>query len=101
MKGPLSIGIGFSETGDAEKAAKDAQEMAGTKVGFAILFSSSRYDPNKVYEDTSSVFTDANIIGCTTAGEICSLAKNATSDSVAVLGVGGARIRTAVGVGTG
>ncbi|MBU7036027.1 MAG: FIST C-terminal domain-containing protein, partial [Theionarchaea archaeon] len=33
--------------------------------------------------------------------EICSLAKNATSDSVAVLGVGGARIRTAVGVGTG
>lgn len=101
MKGPLSIGIGFSTTGDAEKAAKDAQEIAGAKINFAILFSSSRYDPKKIYEDTSSVFKDANIIGCTTAGEICNLARNTATDSVAVLGVGGARIRTAVGVGTG
>ena len=99
MKNPLSVGIGFSKTGDGEAAAKDAQGMAEEKITFAIVFSSSKYDPHTIYKDISSVLTDANIIGCTTAGEICNLAKNTVTDSVAVLGIGGSRIRTAVGVG--
>lgn len=99
MKPPLDIGIGFSDTGDAEAAARDAQNMAGEKVTFAIVFSSSKYDPQTVYNDISSVLSDANIIGCTTAGEICNLAGKTMSDSLAVLGIGGKRIKTAVGVG--
>lgn len=99
MKAPLSVGIGFSETGDAEAAAKDARDMAGEKISFALVFSSSKYDPNKVYTGVSSVLPDANIIGCTTAGEICSLAGKTVSESLAVLSIGGTRLRTAVGVG--
>lgn len=99
MKAPLRVGIGFSETGDAEAAAKDVLDMAGEKISFAILFSSSKYDPHKIYNDTVSVLNDATIIGCTTAGEICNLAGKTTTDSVAILGIGGSRIRTAVGVG--
>ncbi|MBU7016419.1 MAG: FIST C-terminal domain-containing protein [Theionarchaea archaeon] len=99
MKAPLSIGIGFSKTGDAETAAREARDMAGEKITFAIVFSSSAYDANAVYTDISSVLPEANIIGCTTAGEICNLAGNTVSDSLAVLGIGGSRIRTSVGVG--
>ena len=99
MKAPLSVGIGFSETGDAEAAAKDARDMAGEKISFALVFSSSKYDPNDVYTGVSSVLPDANIIGCTTAGEICSLAGKTVSESLAVLSIGGTRLRTAVGVG--
>jgi hypothetical protein len=99
MKAPLSIGIGFSETGDAEAAAKDARDMAGEKVTCAIVFSSSAYDPHTVYNGISSVLNEANIIGCTTAGEICNLAGKTVDKSLAVLGIGGSRIKTAVGVG--
>lgn len=41
---PISIGIGFSDSGDAYKAAKDAQDMAGKPAEFAIVFASSNYD---------------------------------------------------------
>ncbi len=99
MKAPLSIGIGFSQTGDAEAAAREARDMAGEKITFAIVFSSSKYDPHQVYKGTASVLPDANIIGCTTAGEICNLAGKTVSDSLVILGVGGSRIKTAVGVG--
>ncbi len=99
MKTPLSIGIGFSEAGDAEAAAKDAQEMAGEKISFAIVFSSSKYDPHTVYDGISSVCKEANIIGCTTAGEICNVAGTCVTESLAILGIGGSRIKTAVGVG--
>jgi hypothetical protein len=99
MKTPLGVGIGFSEIGDAEAAARETQEMAGEKVTFAVVFSSSKYDPQRVYDSISSVLGKANIIGCTTAGEICNLAGNAVTDSIAILGIGGSRIKTAVGVG--
>lgn len=101
MKTPLSIGIGLSETGDGEAAARDVRDMAGEKITFAFVFASPSYDPHSVYNDISSVLADANIIGCTTAGEISSICGNATTDSIAVLGIGGSRIKTSVGVGKG
>ncbi|NMC58470.1 MAG: hypothetical protein GYA51_03645 [Candidatus Methanofastidiosa archaeon] len=99
MKQPLNIGIGFSKTGDSEAAAKEAEAMAGEPSKFAIVFASSHYDPNKTYDGVKSVLKNANIIGCTTAGELCNLAKEATTDSVVVLSIGGSKLKTAVGVG--
>ena len=99
MKLPLGVGIGFSRTGDSEAAAKEAEEMAGAPSKFAIVFASSHYDPNKTYEGVKSVLKNANILGCTTAGELCNLAKEATTDSVVVLSIGGSRLKTSIGVG--
>jgi hypothetical protein len=99
MKPPLGVGIGLSDSGDAEAAARDAQDMAGEKITCAIVFSSSTYDPHQIYDGITTVLPEADIIGCTTAGEICNLAGNAVTDSVAVLGIGGKRIKSAVGVG--
>lgn len=99
MKPPLGVGIGLSDSGDAESAAREAQDMAGEKISCAIVFSSSTYDPHQVYAGLTSVLSEANILGCTTAGEICNLAGNSVTDSVGVLGIGGKRIKTSVGVG--
>lgn len=50
---PIDVGIGISYTGDAEAAAKDAQEMAGRHAELGIVFASSSYDPNKIIAGTS------------------------------------------------
>lgn len=96
---PIDVGIGISYTGDAEAAAKDAQEMAGRHAELGIVFASSSYDPNKIYDGTRSVLNEANIIGCTTAGEISNLAGKTVSNSVVVLAIGGELLKTSVGVG--
>lgn len=96
---PISVGIGFSDTGDAEAAAKSAEEMAGKPAEFAIAFSSSSYDPHKTYEEIRSVLKGANIMGCTTAGEFCNLSGKAVTDSVVVLTIGGKLLKSSVGVG--
>ena len=96
---PISIGIGFSDSGDAEAAAKEAEEMAGKPAEFAIVFSSSRYDPYETYNGIRSVLKDANIIGCTTAGEFCNLSGKPINDSIVVLTVGGKLLKSSVGVG--
>lgn len=96
---PISIGIGFSDTGDAEKAAKDAQDMAGKPAEFAMVFSSSNYDPHQTYDGIRSVLKDANIMGCTTAGEFCNLSGKAVTDSISVLAIGGKILKSSVGVG--
>lgn len=96
---PISIGIGFSDTGDAERAARDAEEMAGKPSEFAIVFASSNYDPNKTYEGVRSVLKDANIMGCTTAGEFCNLSGKAVTDSIAVLSIGGKILKSSIGIG--
>lgn len=96
---PIDVGIGISYTGDAEAAAKDAQEMAGRHAELGIVFASSNYDPNKIYDGTSTVLNEANIIGCTTAGEISNLSGKTVTNSVVVLALGGELLKTSVGVG--
>ena len=96
---PISIGIGFSDSGDAYKAAKDAQDMAGKPAEFAIVFASSNYDPHQTYEVIKSVLKNANIIGCSTAGEFCNLSGKAVINSICVLAIGGKILKCSVGVG--
>ena len=73
--------------------------MAGKPAELAIVFASSNYDPHQTYEGISSVLKDANIIGCTTAGEFCNLSGKAVNDSICVLAIGGKILKTSVGVG--
>lgn len=96
---PIDVGIGVSDTGDAETAAKEAVEMAGRPAELGIVFASSHYDPHKIYEGIRSVLKDANIMGCTTAGEISNLSGKAVNNSVVVLTIGGKLLRTSLGVG--
>ncbi len=96
---PISIGIGFSDNGDAKKAAQDAQNMAVKSAEFAIVFASSNYDPQKTYDEIRSVLKEANIIGGTTAGEICNLSGKAVTNSICVLAIGGKILKSSVGVG--
>jgi len=77
---PIDVGIGVSDTGDAEAAAKEALEMAGRPAELGIVFASSHYDPHKTYEGVRSVLKDANIMGCTTAGEISNLSGKAVNN---------------------
>lgn len=96
---PITVGIGYSDSGDAEAAAKEAQDMATKPAEFAIVFSSSNYDPHEIYGGVSSVLKDANIIGGTTAGEFSNLSGKAINDSVCVLAIGGKILKSSVGVG--
>lgn len=96
---PISVGIGYSETGDAEKAAQEAQNMATKPAEFAVIFSSSAYDPNETYQGVRSVLKEANIIGSTTAGEFCNLTGKTITDSICVLVIGGKILKSSVGVG--
>ena len=96
---PISIGIGFSDNGDAKKAAQDAQDMAGKSAEFAVVFASSNYDPHETYESIRSVLKDANIIGGTTAGELCNLSGKSVTNSICVLAIGGKILKSSVGVG--
>lgn len=96
---PISVGIGFSNKGDAEAAAREAEDMAGKSAEFAIVFASSHYNPNETYEGVRSVLKDANIMGCTTAGEFCNLSGKAVTDSVTVLTIGGKLLKSSIGVG--
>lgn len=96
---PISVGIGYSETGDAEKAAQEAQNMATKPAEFAVVFSSSTYDPTETYQGVRSVLKDANIIGSTTAGEFSNLTGKTVNDSICVLVIGGKILKSSVGVG--
>jgi hypothetical protein len=96
---PISIGIGFSDSGDAVKAAQDAQNMAVKPAEFAIVFVSSNYDPHQTYEGIRSVLKEANIIGGTTAGEFCNLSGEAVKNSICVLVIGGKILKSSIGVG--
>jgi hypothetical protein len=96
---PIDVGIGISYTGDAEAAAKEAEEMAGSPAELGVVFASSHYDPHQIYGGIRSVLKDANIIGCTTAGELSNLSGKAVTNSVVVLTIGGKLLKTSVGVG--
>ncbi|MGO9387227.1 MAG: FIST N-terminal domain-containing protein [Methanobacterium sp.] len=73
---------------DAYKTAKDAQDMGGKPAEFAIVFASSNYDPHQTYEVIKSVLKNANIIGCSAAGEFCNLSGKAVINSICVLAIG-------------
>lgn len=64
-----------------------------------MAFASSNYDPYESYDGIRSVLKDADIMGCTTAGEFCNLSGKAFTDSVVVLTIGGKLLKTSIGVG--
>ncbi len=85
---PISIGIGFSDSGMHIKLQKMHKIWAGKPAEFAIVFASSNYDPHQTYEVIKSVLKNANIIGCSAAGEFCNLSGKAVINSICVLAIG-------------
>ena len=71
------IGIGFSQSIDAETAARDAAFQSKTalnadQIDIALIFSTIHYDPRQTLPVLQAVLNQAKMIGCSTAGIILS-----------------------------
>jgi hypothetical protein len=71
------IGIGFSQSLDAETAARDAAFQSKTslnadQIDIAIVFSTIHYNPSQTLPILQTVLNEARMIGCSTAGIILS-----------------------------
>ncbi|MFC1510477.1 FIST signal transduction protein [Candidatus Omnitrophota bacterium] len=72
-----SIGIGFSNNPNPQKAAFETAQQAAstlpsTKANFAILFVTIHYDPKILLPIIADILETTNIIGCSTAAVISS-----------------------------
>ena len=92
---PLKVGVGISK--DPTTAINNALEETKNPT-LVIVFSSSELNPNEVYE---SIKNEVNcpIVGCSTAGEICSSTGKETTGTVAVMTLESKYLSVGVGVG--
>ena len=71
------IGIGFSQSTDAQTAARDAAFNSKTnlnadRIDIALIFSTIHYDPQQTVPVLRAVLNETQMIGCSTAGIILS-----------------------------
>ncbi|MCK5082934.1 MAG: hypothetical protein KAR31_08510, partial [Candidatus Omnitrophica bacterium] len=71
------IGIGFSQSIDAETAAREAAfhsktDLNADQIDIALVFSTIHYNPNETLPALRTILNEAKIIGCSTAGIILS-----------------------------
>ncbi len=94
------IGIGFSQSTDAETAAKDAAFDAKTnlntdKIDIALVFSSIHYNPHQTVPVLRTILNEAKMIGCSTAGII--LSQSIETQGIAVLAISSDEIKFGTG----
>ncbi len=94
------IGIGFSQSTDAQTAARDAAfdsktDLNADRIDLALIFSTIHYDPQQTVPVLHTVLNEANMIGCSTAGIILSNAIE--SRGIAVLTVSSDEIKFGTG----
>ena len=94
------IGIGFSQSIDAETAAKDAAFRSKTnlnadQVDIALIFSTIHYDPRQTLPSLQTALNQAKMIGCSTAGII--LSDSIETRGIAVLTVSSDEIKFGTG----
>jgi hypothetical protein len=101
----LNTSVGFSEGEDSyavgANAAQDALEKLGsTSVDAVIVFSSTKYDQEKMLAGVRSVTKDACLVGASTAGEITGNGP-LTKHSVVVMLLKSDTIKFYTGIGEG
>lgn len=83
----ISVGVGSGKGDDPYNAGKEAAEKAlkdmSGKPDLTILFSSVKYDTQKVLNAVRAVTGETPLVGCSTAGEITS--DGPQTESVAVM----------------
>ena len=83
-----------------KQAASNAlKATAGRPVGLCLVFSSSRYNPDKLLKGVRSVLGSVPLAGCTTAGEITQAGP--LEGSVAVMVISADVVRAGIGLGRG
>ncbi|MBD3408342.1 MAG: PAS domain S-box protein [Candidatus Lokiarchaeota archaeon] len=98
----IEVGVGYSTLKDSYQAglaaSKDAlSQIMEHEVSVVILFTSSRFDLEKLAQGVKEVADDAIVIGTTTAGEI---ADRRLENSVVVVVLASPFISVNVGIGT-
>ena len=94
------IGIGFSQSIDAETAARDAAfdsktNLNADRIDIALVFSTIHYDPQQTVPILQAVLNETRMIGCSTAGIILSSAIE--TRGIAVLTVSSDEIKFGAG----
>ncbi len=94
----IGLGVGEDAFSEAVNATKDALKNAGGTAHLYIVFSSSKYSPEKTLEGVRSIAGEVMIMGCTTAGEITTDGP-AKRNSIAVMAINAPEIVFTLGVG--
>ena len=94
------IGIGFSQSIDAETAAREAAFHSKTNLNadqtdIALVFSTIHYNPNETLPALREILNETKIIGCSTAGII--LSTSIETRGIAVLTINSDEIKFGVG----
>lgn len=96
----IYIGVGSSKDEDSFKAGKEAAELAMDgikgKPTFSIMFSSVRFDLEKLLKGVRSVIKGP-LIGCSDAGEITN--DGVETGSIAVMSIKSDEMRVSLGLG--
>jgi hypothetical protein len=95
------IGIGFSQSPDAETAAKEAAfdsktNLNADRIDIALVLSTIHYDPHQTVPVLRTVLHEAKMIGCSTAGII--LSKSTEERGIAVLTISSDEMKFGAGV---
>jgi hypothetical protein len=94
----VGLGVGEDAYTEGANAAQDAMNRLGTPANLFIVFSSVKYDQEKMLAGVRSVSGSALLVGCSTAGEITTdgpVKKN----SVAVMAIQSDKVKFYAGVG--
>lgn len=95
-------GVGISKDIDSYLAGKSAarlalEEMSADDPDMLFVFSSARFDQQKLLQGIKTVAPDAPLVGCTDAGEITS--KGPDNKSVVILALKSNVLRMSIGLG--
>jgi len=92
------IGVGQSKAPDAESAGREAAHgaLGGRLAELLIVFCSDSYDLPRLLASITAASHDAQLIGCSTAGEIAATGPGDASVVVTAIGGDGFSIKTAI-----
>jgi len=93
------VRVGQSTLSDSEAAATAATEsaLAGATARLLVVFASTHHDLSRVARCVDSLSGSAEVIGCSTAGEV--VANGAADASLVVMALGGDGFSIATGLG--
>ncbi len=98
------VGVGSSRISDSFRAGEEAasrarQSMIQPTADLLLVFASVRFDPEPLLKGIGSVFLEAPLVGCSTAGEI--LTEGPSRRSVVVMAIRSDSLRIATGLSMG
>jgi hypothetical protein len=95
------LGVGHSTDDSAERAGRSAaaDAISGRSPELVMVFCSERYDLRALLASVRSQAGSAEVIGCSTAGEIATNGASEASVVVMALGGSGFTVRTALATG--